>query len=142
MGEGEEGIQVTNSIISRWSDKRSCTEYCIGEWCMGHRPLFWLLERNVGLTEEEFTGRLDQAFEALEGFTSDGRQTGVAYDEHSLEKLRHKMSRSIQEDCDYDATTTVEVTTAVEVTTTAEVTTTETNTTAEVITTETSDEEV
>ena len=153
--EGEEGIKVTNAVISRWSDKRSfsvgnaaeteengfisvafgprkadptngnylvldtdydnyafvwsCKEYCIGDWCMGHRPLFWLLERRVGLTEEEYTDRLDQAFDALNGFTRDGRQTGVAYDEHSLNKLRHKMSVSIQENCDYVVSTTVEV---------------------------------
>jgi len=92
----------------------SCKEYCIGEWCMGHRPLFWLLERDVDLAEEEYTGRLDQAFEALKGFTSgtwfkNSMQTGVAYDEHSLEKLRNKMSRSIQENCDFYATTTTEV---------------------------------
>lgn len=70
----------------------SCTDYCVGSWCIGHKPVYWILNKKAFYTEEEVNAEIDEAFEVLGGF---------GYDQKSMEKLRSKMHVAEHEDCDY-----------------------------------------
>jgi len=70
----------------------SCSDYCIGSWCIGHKPVYWILNKQAYYTEEEVNAEIDQAFEVLGGF---------GYDQKNMDKLRKKMHVAEHEDCDY-----------------------------------------
>jgi len=82
----------------------SCTDYCInfywGRWCMGHIPVYWVLDRQSSYTEIEVNEKIDRAFDILDEMN---------YDQHSYNKLMKVMKMENQENCDYESTLTVSV---------------------------------
>ena len=85
---------ILNTDNDNFSYVWSCSDYCIFNWCVGHRPILWILNRNPYHTDEEVNAQIDNAFDIL------GDEFG--YDQQSMDKLRNKMHLSIHEDCDYD----------------------------------------
>merc|ERR1712228_172772 len=71
----------------------SCTDYCFDskkKWCIGHRPLLWILDRQYNNDVSMVNDNIDRAISLLEtaGYESN--------------KLRANMLLSNHSECDYD----------------------------------------
>ena len=71
----------------------SCSDYCVFNWCIGHRPILWILNRNYENTDDEVNAQIDNAFGILKEF---------GYDDKSSRKLLKKMHIANHENCDYE----------------------------------------
>jgi len=85
---------VLDTDNDRFSYVWSCKQYCIKDWCVGHKPTLFILNRNPYNSEEEVLVEIGNSIQIL------GENFG--YDEKSMEKLKKTMRVTNHADCGYE----------------------------------------